>query len=155
MKLTYWHINLSLSTGLDANLKSNWPCRNSEPRIYWSFIIFTCPRNFTHDIIRHFMCLMWGKACWQECLLMFTGPIGPVELCFYWPQVIYLEFLLVWGQRFTVSVELGWIHASVLGSGKNSSYCLSIIITNDIWLSDGISNDNSSKYITFNQLCQN
>ena len=35
----------------------------------------------------------------QECPLMFTGPVGPVELCFYWLEVTF------WGQGFTVSVQ--------------------------------------------------
>ena len=36
---------------------------------------------------------------------MFTGPVRPVEVFFYWPEAVFLEFLLAWGHRFTLSVE--------------------------------------------------
>ena len=45
------------------------------------------------------MCLMWdvgeGEKLvrGQECLLMFTGPVGPVEPCFYWPEAIFGSLL--------------------------------------------------------------
>ena len=38
------------------------------------------------------MYLMWGKTCKQECPLMFTCPVRPVELCFYWPEAIFGNF---------------------------------------------------------------
>ena len=38
------------------------------------------------------MYLMCRKTCQQECPLMFTGPVRPVELCFYWPKAIFGNF---------------------------------------------------------------
>ena len=39
------------------------------------------------------MCLMWGKNCFkQECPRKFTGPVGPVEVCFYWPEATFGDF---------------------------------------------------------------
>ena len=36
---------------------------------------------------------------------MFTGPVGPVEVFFYWPLAILGIYWLAWGHRTTVSVE--------------------------------------------------
>ena len=54
---------------------------------------------------------------------MFTGPVGPVELCFYWLEVIWGNFLLAWGQQFTASVEL-WNNTRVehIFSGQNATH---------------------------------
>ena len=32
-----------------------------------------------------------GKI-YQECLQMFTGPVGPVEVFFYWPEAAFGNF---------------------------------------------------------------
>ena len=37
---------------------------------------------------------------------MFTGPVGPVEVFFLLAQSRFGEFLLAFGQRFTVSVDI-------------------------------------------------
>ena len=37
-------------------------------------------------------------------LKMFTGPVGPVEVCFYWPEAGVGDFFTgLWTQRFTLS----------------------------------------------------
>ena len=33
----------------------------------------------------------WGTFK-QECLQMFTGPVGPVEVFFYWPEAVFGNF---------------------------------------------------------------
>ena len=34
----------------------------------------------------------WGETCLQECPQMFTGPVGPVEVHFYWPEAVFGNF---------------------------------------------------------------
>ena len=36
---------------------------------------------------------------------MITGPVGPVEVFSTGPKLVFWEFLLAWGHRFTLSVE--------------------------------------------------
>ena len=32
------------------------------------------------------------ETCLQECPQMFTGPVGPVEVVFYWTEGIFVSF---------------------------------------------------------------
>ena len=49
--------------------------------------------------------LSFGEACSQECPRMLTGPVGPIEVIFYWPKTLLFFILLARGQQLTASIE--------------------------------------------------
>ena len=79
------------------------------PRIYWSCKIFTGPTNlsltlkekkltdiyfliiFSSLISNIFGIFLRGNLL-IKCPQMFTGPVGPVEVLFYWPKAIFGNF---------------------------------------------------------------
>ena len=85
------------------------PVGPATPSICWSSKICTCPTFFLlHNrkehcikftttfifidfIFIHFKNI-WGHSRWetfkQKCLQMLTGPVGPVEVFFYWPEAV-------------------------------------------------------------------
>ena len=98
------HLTVQSST---LTHKVTCPVGTVRPRIYWSCKIFTCPRIFSHNIIRHLMCEIVNKNT-PWCLLAL----------FYQPKPFFTIFT---GQRCTVSVEpcsrfnnfcKRWLHVS-------------------------------------------
>ena len=51
--------------------------------LYLSFIFIYFKNNRGHS---------QGETFSQECLQMFTGPVGPVEVFFYWPEAVFGNF---------------------------------------------------------------
>ena len=38
---------------------------------------------------------------------MFTWPVGPAKVSFYWPEAVLGNFLLAWGQQIIISARSG------------------------------------------------
>ena len=101
--------------GLNANSKCNWPCRTNNTyhllvleNFYWFYKFFFNIRKTLHKIhpqhlffivltsLNYFINI-WGHSladtCKEECLQMFIGTVGPVEVFLYWLKAVW-EFLL-------------------------------------------------------------
>ena len=99
--------------GLNANSKWYWPCRTSNTEdlmvlqiFYWSYKSFVNikRKNTLLKIDRHlflfifssFISNIFGIILRGDLLIicpqMFTGPVGPVEVLFYWPKAIFGNF---------------------------------------------------------------
>ena len=114
--------NQAPDAGLNATSKWYWPCRTSNTEdllvsqnFYWSNLSLTLKEKktllkidrkhlflfiFSSFISNIFGIFLRGNLL-IKCPQMFTGPVGPVEVLFYWPKAIFWEFLLAWGHRTT------------------------------------------------------